>query len=118
MEIKPVEILYGTFINDFCKVGETTLVVSLMREMQGQKCAPLIVKYSTIIGRLLRENKSDEAENLYKKMIKNKIKIIWISHWLMYYQISIVTPTIGIECPHYFKWLSLTSIKKKRRCDL
>ncbi|XP_058203769.1 putative pentatricopeptide repeat-containing protein At1g12700, mitochondrial [Rhododendron vialii] len=67
-DIEPDEIMYATIIKGLCKVGDTTMAIRLLRNMQKWNYRPDVVMYSTIIDNLCKDGNIDDALRLLSEM--------------------------------------------------
>ncbi|PWA83034.1 tetratricopeptide-like helical domain-containing protein [Artemisia annua] len=71
---EPDLTMYNTIIKALCKVGPDGVktATDLLRLMNERGCKPDIVGYSAIIDGLCKEQRVDEAFELFKEMVNNK----------------------------------------------
>ena len=71
---KPDIITYNSLLNGFCKVGDTTAVVQLFRNMEKDRfCKPNIVSYNTVINGLCKDGLCVDALSLFSEMACNRV---------------------------------------------
>ncbi|CAL5416395.1 unnamed protein product [Camellia sinensis] len=72
-EIKPDGVIYGTILNGFSKIGNTTTAIGLFRSMKKWNYKPNVVMYNTIIDGLCKDKNVDDALSLLVEMTQQDI---------------------------------------------
>lgn len=73
--VSPDKVSYGILVKSYCEAGSPETAVGIFKEMEEKGVEITAVTFTTILGALYKNGKSEEAEKYWNEMVKKGCEI-------------------------------------------